>query len=113
GREAGAASGALFMRVRVFLFLCRAQFSGQSEISYAEEPALGSEHDCILFVAQQCDKPDYDDARSRLAKHGWVNAHIKRAGQFQPESVNSQHWQVFQRNYEECLEVGDSIVWYV
>lgn len=100
------------MQVHVFLFLCRAEFSGQSEIPYAEEPVAGSEHDCILFVAQESDTPSCEGAHSRLAKHGWINARIKRVGPFQTESVNSQQWQVFQRNYEECLEAGDSLVWY-
>ena len=100
------------MQVHIFLFLCRAEFSGQSEIPYSQEPPVGSEHDCILFVAQQSDTPDHEIARSKLAEHGWINAHIKRVGPFQPENVNSQQWQAFQRNYEECLEHGDSIAWY-
>lgn len=100
------------MRLRVILFYCRAEFSGNSEVPYASPPAIGSEHSCTLFLAQPGEEPDFDAARERLAKHGWTKAHILRAGPFQPESVNSNEMNVFQRNYEECLEYGDSIVWY-
>jgi len=100
------------MPMRVILFLCRAEFSGHSEVEYAEAPTVGSEHDCILFVAQAIETPDYEAAHCLLSKHGWINARIKSAGPFQPESVNSQQWRVFQHNYEECLEHGDSVVWY-
>ena len=100
------------MQLHVTLFLCQAEFSGQSEVPYAVPPAVGSEHKCILFLAQPGTEPDFDAARERLAKHGWIKAHIQRAGPFQPESVNSDEMQVFQHHYEECLEYGDSIVWY-
>lgn len=100
------------MQVHVFLFLCRAEFSGRSEIPYSHEPDVGSEHDCILFVAQQSNTPDHEAAHTRLARHGWINARIERVGSFKPESANSQQWQAFQRNYQECLEHGDSIAWY-
>jgi hypothetical protein len=100
------------METCVVLFLCTAEFSGHSETPYTQAPETGSEHNCILFLAQPDETPDWDTARERLAKHGWVNAHIKRAGPFQLESVNSQQWQVFQRNYEDCLQHGESVVWY-
>lgn len=100
-------------RTHVILFLCRAEFSGRSDVPYAQAPITGSSHDCILFVAQPGDSPDYETARAILAKHGWINAHFKRAGPFQPESVNADQWRVFQSYYEECLEHGDSVVWYV
>ena len=100
------------MQVHVFLFLCRAEFSGRSEIPYSQEPELGAEHDCILFLAQNSDVPDHSSARSALAKHGWINVEIKRVGPFQPETVNSQQWSAFQHNYKECLDLGDSVAWY-
>jgi hypothetical protein len=100
------------MQQHVVLYLCSAEFSGLSEIPYAQAPVVGSEHSCMLFVTQANGAADYEIARSRLAKHGWVNARIQRVGPFQPESVNPQQWQVFQRHYEECLEYGDSVVWY-
>jgi hypothetical protein len=100
------------MQQHVILFLCHAEFSGRSEVPYAQAPVVGSEYECILFVAQPKPAPDYEVARSRLSKHGWANVHIKSAGPFQSESVNAQQWQAFQHHYEECLVHGDSVVWY-
>ena len=100
------------MQLHVVLFFCRAEYSGKSEVPYSDPPATGSEHNCILFMAQPRSEPDFEAARSRLAKHGWIKAHIRRAGPFKPESANSDEMRVFQRHYEECLEHGDSVVWY-
>jgi len=66
----------------------------------------------MLFLAQPGSEPDFEAARSRLAKHAWIKADIRRAGPFQPDSVNSDEMRVFHRHYEECLEHGGSIVWY-
>lgn len=94
------------------LYLCKAQFVGGSVISYAEAPEIGSLHDCILFVLQSAPDHDFEAARSLLAKHGWADPEIKRVGQFQSESINPRQMRVFQHYYEECLQHGDSLVWY-
>ena len=100
------------MKQHVILYLCKAQFTGGSAVPYAQAPEIGSFHDCILFLSQANQEPDYTAAKSRLSKHGWSDVEIRRAGPFQPESVNPQQMAVFQHHYEECLEHGDSLVWY-
>lgn len=97
--------------LNIVLFLCKAEFSGQSEVEYAVPPEVGSEHSCILFMAQSEAEPDFEAARACLAKYGWIKANISRAGPFAPESVNSDDMKSFQRYYEECLEQGDSVAW--
>ena len=96
----------------VILYLCRAQFTGDSAIPYGVSPVIGSSHDCILFVLQNDSDYDFVGARGLLAKHGWTDSEMKRAGPFQAESINPEQMSVFQHHYEECLEHGDSLVWY-
>lgn len=100
------------MTQHVILYSCRAQFTGGSAVPYAQAPKIGSLHDCILFVPQPTQEPDYGAAKTRLSRHGWSDAEMRRAGPFQAESVNSHQMAVFQHHYEECLEHGDSLVWY-
>jgi len=100
------------VKKHVILYLCKAQFTGDSAVPYAQAPQIGSFHDCILFVSQAIQEPDYGAAKTRLSKHGWSDVEMRRAGPFQPESVNPQQMAVFQHHYDECLEHGDSLVWY-
>jgi len=100
------------MQQQVILYLCRAQFAGDSAVPYKQAPEVGSSHDCILFVAQSSSIHDFETARTLLAKHGWSHIEMKSAGPFQPESINPQKMRVFQHHYEECLEHGDSVAWY-
>ena len=96
----------------VVLYLCTAEFTGESEIEYSSAPQVGATHNCILFVMQQHSGAETDLAHKLLSKHGWGKAEIQSSKPFMPESVNSEKMQVFQRHYEECLEYGDSLVWY-
>ncbi|CAE6781149.1 hypothetical protein XA1311A_24050 [Xanthomonas arboricola] len=100
------------MTQHVILYLCRAQFAGSSAIPYATPPEVGSSHDCILFVSQDSPDHDFAAAHALLAKHGWTDSEMRRAGTFQSESINPQQMRVFQHHYEECLEHGDSLAWY-
>lgn len=100
------------MTHHVILYLCEAQFTGGGTVTYEQAPEIGSLHDCILFVSQETQEPDYAAVGDRLSKHGWSLTEIRRFGPFQPESINSQQMRVFERHYEESLEHGDSLVWY-
>ena len=100
------------MQQHVILYLCRAKFAGGTAITFAQAPEIGSSHDCILFVSQADPDHDFVAPRGLLAQHGWTDSEMRRAGPFQSESINPQQMRVFQRHYEECLEHGDSLVWY-
>jgi len=96
----------------VVLYLANARFSGQGSIPYSQAPEVGSLHDCILFVSQNVAEHDFDSARGLMEKHGWSEVQFKRAGPFAAESINAQQMRAFQHHYEECLQHGDSLVWY-
>ena len=94
------------------LYKCKATFTGETSVTYATYPALNGVHGCILFVLQPDDKEDASRAAEIFAQYGWTNVTIASAGRLQPESLNQPSMRVFQQHYEECLNQGDSLVWY-
>lgn len=100
------------MRQYVVLYLCKATFDEVRSIPYSDPPAPGSTHDCILFLRQPSQEPKLDQTRIAMGVHGWHQVEFRRTGLIESESINSPQWQVFQLHYEECLEHGNSLVWY-
>ena len=96
----------------VMLYACKATFVGEGELPYESPPEIGSSHKCILFVRQADNEVDAQKAASLLTQYGWSSVVVTKAAAIQPESLNDPSMQVFQRHYEECLEQGDSLVWY-
>ena len=99
------------------LYKSEAIFTGKASFTYAAPHSLNSIHKCILFVLHPDDKEDVNRAVEIFAQYGWTNVVIASAGRLQPESLNqpSMHqpsMRVFQKHYEECLDQGDSLVWY-
>jgi hypothetical protein len=92
----------------VRFYMCDAKFTGQTSVSYARAPEVGSQHRCILFV-----RDDADDARvTQIMKDlGWEA--IKLASRpLEPESLNEPSMQPFHTHYDACLKDGHSLVWY-
>lgn len=96
----------------VMLYKGEATFTGEASSTYAEPPSINSVHKFILFVLQPDDKADVNRAIAILGQHGWTNFAIASAGRIQPDALNQPSMRVFQSHYEECLEQGDSLVWY-
>jgi hypothetical protein len=96
----------------VVLYKGEATFTGETSVTYAEPPSLNSVQKCILFVLQSDGEADMDRAVEIFARCGWTNAAIASAGRLQPEALNQPSMRIFQQHYEECLEQGDSLVWY-
>ena len=94
------------------LYKSEATFTGETSFTYAEPPSLNSIHKCILFVLQPDDKADVNRAIEIFARCGWIKVVIASTARLQPESLNQQSMRVFQPHYEECLDQGDSLVWY-
>ncbi|HEY1382554.1 MAG TPA: hypothetical protein VGF43_03015 [Dongiaceae bacterium] len=100
------------MSQTVVLYKCEATFAGETSFTYAEYPAIGSVHGCILFVSQPDDQVDTQRAIEIFAQWGWSSVEIASVKPIQPESLSDPSMHVFRRHYEECLEHGDSLVWY-
>ena len=96
----------------VMLYKCEATFTGETSVVYAAYPALNSVHGCILFVRQSDNQVDANHAAETLAQWGWSDVIVKSTGTIQAEALNQPSMQVFRQHYEECLEQGDSLVWY-
>jgi hypothetical protein len=96
----------------VMLYKGEATFTGETSFAYAEPPSLNSVHKCILFVPQSDDKEDVNRAVETFAQHDWTKVVIASTGRLQLESLNQPSIHVFQQHYEECLDRGDSLVWY-
>jgi len=96
----------------VMLYKCEATFTGETSVAYAAYPALNSVHGCILFISQADDQVDTNRATKTLAEWGWSDVVVKSAKPIQAESLNQPSMHVFRQHYEECLEQGDSLVWY-
>ena len=96
----------------VMLYQCEATFTGETSVTYAAYPALDSIHRCILFVRQMDNQADMKRAAETLAEWGWSDVVVKSTGAIQAESLNQPSMQIFRQHYEECLEQGDSLVWY-
>lgn len=94
------------------LYKGEATFTGETNSTYADSPSPNSVHKCILFVMQPDDKVDVSHAVEIFGQHGWTNVVIASTGRLQPEALNQPSMSVFQRHYEECLDQGDSLVWY-
>ena len=94
------------------LYKCQATFIGDTSFTYISCPAIGSAHGCILFLTQPDDQADAQRATEVLAQYGWSSIMIGSARPIQPESLNDPSMKVFQQHYEECLEQGNSLVWY-
>jgi hypothetical protein len=96
----------------IMLYKCEAAFTGRTSAPYGAYPTLNSVHGCILFLRQADGQADADHAIEILAQWGWTNVVIKAAKPIQAESLNDPSMHVFRKYYEECLEHGDSLVWY-
>ena len=99
-------------RQHVILYRGRARFTGVSEIEYKQSPEINSRHDVILFVRQLDAQPHRAKVDDVAKFHGWDELELISVGPLDAESLNDASMKVFRHHYEECLEHGDSLVWY-
>ena len=86
-------------------------YSGHSQYAYGA-PEPGEPHRCLLFLAQDVERPDYDRAKTECEKYGFEEVVFSGHEKLQSEFLNSDAFRGLAGFYEEAMEKGSSIAFY-
>jgi len=95
----------------VYLYGCVGNFAGTGEFQW-ESPSIGSTHKFILFLAQEADSSQEENAARESARFGFSEVQVGVGKPIHVESLNEPQMHAFQKHYEGALVEGCSIVWY-
>jgi hypothetical protein len=75
-------------------------------------PPLGSKHEFMLFFLQQEDEPKQQAAHAEVDRFGFKQVMLFPGKKIVVEALNEPAMAMFQKNYQDALADGSSLVWY-
>jgi len=97
--------------VVVMIYGFTGRFSGDTEYNW-NHPERNEFCKCLLFMRQDSELEELENARSECRKYGFVDVTNMRAGKLQIEALKTDLYRGFADFYEEALSQGSALVFY-
>jgi hypothetical protein len=95
----------------VIIYGFQGRFNGKSEYAYTY-PEIGAIHKCMLFVAQQDQGLNFENAIKEGLRYGFSDMENLKGNPLKVEILNTETYRGFSSFYEEAIERGSSLVYY-
>lgn len=95
----------------VAIYLFSGQYQGNPEYDY-DHPAQDATHQCMLFLRQDGDDDQYEEAEAECLKYGFQEIQFHRRGILRVDMLNTDAFRGFSGFYEDALELGSALVYY-
>jgi len=94
----------------VYIYRGSGRFAG-GEFEW-NNPPLGSKHEFMLFLLQEQDEPKQQAAHAEVDRFGFRQVRLFPGKKIAVEALNQPTTAMFQKNYQDALADGSSLVWY-
>ena len=95
----------------VIIYGFSGKYNGKPEYEY-HYPEINNVHKCMLFIAQEKEEPEFENAINESLKYGFIDLTELTGNPLKVEVLNSEKFKHFSGYYEEALEEGSSLVYY-
>lgn len=95
----------------IVLYGFEGEFVGGNEYDY-NHPELKQPHQCLLFLAQDSEHPDFEFATTECLKFGFANLNNLKGKVLKIDVLKTESFRGFTGFYDEALKEGSSIVYY-
>lgn len=95
----------------VMIYGFTGQYAGNSEYDW-NHPERNDVYKCMLFLRQESESPDFENAKSECRRYGFADISDMRVGKLHVEVLNTDLYRGFSGFYEEALAHGGTLVFY-
>ena len=99
------------MNKSVLIYSFEGRYTGSPEYDFTE-PAVGDTHKCILFLFQNQQSCDFENAKEECRRFGFSEIANLKGKTIAVEGLNTDKARKFIPYYEEAIAEGSSLVWY-
>ena len=95
----------------VLVYGFQGRFNGEAEYEFGY-PKVGDIHKCMLFIAQENQDLDFENAAAEALRFGFGDLQELRGNPLKVEVLNTPAYKGFAGFYEEALATGSALVYY-
>lgn len=95
----------------VYVYGIEATYGGNPAFEWSS-PKVGDRHNAMLFLAQDVDTPQQQEAEAQLTDFGFIDFILQEGRPVQVERLNNPTMKAFAKHYEGAMTEGSSLVWY-
>ncbi|OHE83769.1 MAG: hypothetical protein A2190_03680 [Lysobacterales bacterium RIFOXYA1_FULL_69_10] len=95
----------------VMIYGFTGRYSGDPEFTW-NHPDVGATHKCMLFLRQESEADDFQNAARECRRYGFIDIENLRCGKLQIDVLNTDLYRGFAGFYEEALSAGSALLYY-